>query len=76
MAEEPEDQGAPPGDGQPPPADRACSICGKAAPATQTDYTLISSQHAWRQTISRAPDGSRVTRWICRECWEAQHKPS
>lgn len=80
MAEMTEGSGAPPdgaAGGQAPPPDRiVCSVCGKPAPETRTDYTLISSEHAWRQTISRAADGSRVTHWICKECWDAQHQPS
>jgi hypothetical protein len=75
MAEKSDGGSVPPGSGQPP--DRnACSVCGKTAPATRTDYTLISSEHAWRRTITRAPDGTRIAQWICKDCWEAQHKPS
>lgn len=77
MAETTGGSGASPGGGSTPPPERpACSICGKAAPETQTDYTPVSSQHGWRRSITTAADGSRVAKWICKECWEAQHQPS
>ena len=77
MAETTEGSGAPPGGGQAPPPERnVCSVCGKSAPETRPDYTLISSEHGWRLSITRAADGSRVAQWICKECWEAQHQPS
>jgi len=75
MAEQSQGPSDSSGGGQPP-APNACSVCGKTAPVTRTDYTLISSEHAWRRSITRGPDGARIAQWICKECWEAQHKPS
>ncbi len=44
------------------------------APASDTNFTLISSQHGWR--LSRAFDatGARVLEWRCPRCWTARRK--
>jgi len=52
-----------------------CVNCGTLSPATDTNYTLISSQHGWR--LSREPDkfGRTSMVWRCPTCW-AKHKAS
>ena len=49
-----------------------CADCHKIAPPTQTNFTLISSQHGWRLSFDRV-DGRRVSVWRCPKCWE-NHK--
>ncbi|MGH7440861.1 MAG: hypothetical protein ACRENE_34725, partial [Polyangiaceae bacterium] len=46
-----------------------CADCGKEAPQTETNYTLISAQFGWRLTRSKAPDGSILAQWRCASCW-------
>lgn len=48
-----------------------CADCGAAAPATETNYTLISAQHGWRLSIDKLPDGRREPVWRCPDCWAA-----
>jgi hypothetical protein len=43
--------------------------CGKRAPETETNYTLISAQFGWRLTRFKGPDGSIVLEWRCPTCW-------
>lgn len=59
-----------------PPSDNrnVCIDCGKLSPATQTNYTLISSQHGWRLTLGTDSIGRRVMEWRCPKCW-AKRKP-
>jgi hypothetical protein len=47
--------------------------CGRESPETDTDYTLISSKHAWRLIKQKGPDGSVRVEWRCPSCWAA-HK--
>jgi hypothetical protein len=52
------------------PVDReTCADCGKEAPQTETNYTLISAQFGWRLTRSKGPSGELVVAWRCPECW-------
>jgi len=53
--------------------ERACSDCGKPAPAESGDSTLISTKYGWRLVRERAMDGTLETRWRCPACWRA-HK--
>jgi len=46
-----------------------CVHCGKRAPPTDTNYTLISQRHGWRLVIEKLPDGRRDSVWHCAECW-------
>ncbi len=50
-----------------------CVTCGTLSPSTETNYTLISSQHGWR--LSRGTDklGRPTMEWRCPKCW-ARHK--
>jgi hypothetical protein len=50
-----------------------CVDCKTRAPETATNYTLIGSQHGWRVTRTRRPDGSVLVEWRCASCWKA-HK--
>lgn len=50
-----------------------CVDCKSAAPRTNTNFTLISSEHGWRLSFSRDADGRRVPEWRCPRCWNA-HK--
>lgn len=58
------------------PERNVCSVCGKTAPETETDYTLISGKHGWRLSIHRTPDGRRASFWICKTCWDARPTPA
>lgn len=49
-------------------SDRACVDCTKIPPATETPYTLISSQHGWRLVFENI-DGKRMPVWRCPSCW-------
>jgi hypothetical protein len=48
-----------------------CVGCGVRAPATDTNYTLISSKHGWRLLRRALGDGEYALDWRCRECWRA-----
>lgn len=52
---------------------RQCVTCGTLSPATETNYTLISSQHGWRLTRELDRSGQFVMQWRCPKCW-AKHK--
>lgn len=45
-----------------------CHDCGKSAPRTETNFTLISARHGWRITF-RKVDGLRLAEWRCADCW-------
>lgn len=49
---------------------QTCVGCNARAPQTETNYTLISSQHGWRLTRKRGPDGP-IVEWRCPTCWAA-----
>ena len=49
---------------------QTCFDCGKAAPETQTSYTLISSAHGWRVSREKNEKGEFVARWRCADCWK------
>lgn len=46
-----------------------CASCGKKAPKTETEYTLISSRYGWRLSREKAPDGTYTVKWHCPACW-------
>jgi len=48
---------------------QTCVTCGKQAPETETNYTLISAQFGWRLTRYKRADGSLVLEWRCPVCW-------
>jgi DNA-directed RNA polymerase subunit RPC12/RpoP len=48
---------------------QTCVTCGKQAPETETNYTLISAQFGWRLTRYKRPDGTLVLEWRCPTCW-------
>jgi hypothetical protein len=48
-----------------------CVGCQAQSPETETNYTLIGSQHGWRLIRTRAPDGTVVAEWRCPGCWKA-----
>lgn len=50
---------------------QVCVTCGKAAPDTATNYTLISAQHGWRLTRSVLATGDVLLEWRCPSCWQA-----
>jgi hypothetical protein len=43
--------------------------CGKSAPETETNYTLISAKFGWRLTRYKRTDGTLVLEWRCPNCW-------
>lgn len=45
-----------------------CVDCGAVAPATGTNYTLISPQHGWRLTRA-VVHGRKVMEWRCPACF-------
>ncbi|HEX3771290.1 MAG TPA: hypothetical protein VHV30_10515 [Polyangiaceae bacterium] len=49
---------------------QTCVTCGKQAPETETNYTLISAQFGWRLTRYKRADGSLVLEWRCPTCWK------
>jgi hypothetical protein len=49
-----------------------CVDCGKNAPETDTNYTLISPQYGWRLSRKKHADGTYEIEWRCRECWRAR----
>jgi hypothetical protein len=48
---------------------QTCVACGKQAPETETNYTLISAQFGWRLTRYKRDDGTLVLEWRCPSCW-------
>jgi hypothetical protein len=50
-------------------AAQRCHDCKKSAPATDTNYTLISKQHGWRLD-RRRENGTIILEWRCPECWQ------
>jgi hypothetical protein len=54
---------------------RVCIGCGAKAPATETQYTLISARYGWRviRIPSTEPGGPGIE-WRCPECWRAYKK--
>lgn len=46
-----------------------CHDCGELAPPTQSDHTLISSEHGWRLSFEKR-DGRRHAIWRCPSCWQ------
>ena len=52
-----------------------CVGCGKSAPETDTNYTLISAQFGWRLSRVKLGDGSTRLEWRCPTCWR-DHKRS
>lgn len=51
-----------------------CKDCGALAPRTETNFTLISSQHGWRLTFEKE-NGRRKAEWRCPRCWRAFKGP-
>lgn len=49
---------------------KLCHICRVKAPESTTNYTLISTRHAWRMILERLPDGRREPIWFCPKCWQ------
>ncbi len=54
---------------------QTCVGCGKGAPETDTNYTLISAQFGWRLTRTKQTDGTITLEWRCPTCWR-DHKRS
>lgn len=52
---------------------KRCSDCNHLAPPTDTNFTLISSQHGWRLSFETDESGRRLSIWRCPRCWKA-HK--
>jgi hypothetical protein len=46
-----------------------CVGCGKSAPKTETNYTLISPKYGWRLSREKLPNGSYRAEWRCPNCW-------
>src|SRR5258708_30871392 len=46
-----------------------CADCGKEAPQTETNYTLISAQFGWRLTRSTDASGGVLVEWRGPGCW-------
>jgi hypothetical protein len=53
---------------------QTCVGCGKNAPETDTNYTLISAQFGWRLTRVKRADGTVVLEWRCPTCWREYKK--
>jgi hypothetical protein len=47
-----------------------CHDCGIDSPATNTEYTLISSRYGWRVVQARDAKGEIVMEWRCPTCWK------
>jgi hypothetical protein len=56
------------------PSKKLCFDCGIQAPATETDYTLISSRFGWRLRRGFGPNGVPFLEWRCPKCWEQYKK--
>jgi hypothetical protein len=50
-----------------------CVDCHCAAPATDTEYTLISARFGWRLTPRTVAAGRTILEWRCAACWSV-HK--
>ena len=48
-----------------------CVDCGKHAPPTDTNYTLISQRYGWRLLRERLANNDYRVEWRCPECWRA-----
>jgi hypothetical protein len=46
-----------------------CVNCMKRSPETDSDYTLLSSQHGWRLMRTKAASGVVLREWRCPSCW-------
>ncbi len=53
---------------------RVCVDCNEIAPATETNYTLISQRHGWRLTRTTDAAGRKVMEWRCPTCF-SRFKP-
>ena len=53
---------------------QTCIGCGKNAPETETNYTLISAQFGWRLTRVKKADGTVSLEWRCPTCWREYKK--
>ena len=53
--------------------DGRCADCRAEPPITDTEYTLISSQHGWRCTKVVNEQGHPMIVWRCPKCW-ARHR--
>lgn len=62
------DENSAQGDGR-----KRCSECHHLAPATDSNFTLISFQHGWRLSFDTDESGRRLSIWRCPRCWKA-HK--
>jgi hypothetical protein len=51
-----------------------CVDCKALAPATNTNYTLISATFGWRLTRGVASDGLATMEWRCPTCWDARKR--
>jgi hypothetical protein len=49
---------------------QTCADCGQQPPATETNYTLISARHGWRLSRSVDPNGVKLMKWRCPDCWK------
>jgi hypothetical protein len=54
---------------------QVCVDCGRQAPETETDYTLISARFGWRLRREKTLDGTIILEWRCPDCW-AEFKKS
>jgi len=48
-----------------------CVGCQAQSPETETNYTLIGSQHGWRLIRTPQPNGTMLVEWRCPVCWKA-----
>lgn len=53
----------------PPEPAPVCVDCGAVAPTTDTAYTLIGRQFAWRLVFVVDERGKRVAQWRCDKCF-------
>jgi hypothetical protein len=52
------------------PSEVTCAECGATAPDTETVYTLIGQQFAWRLTYAIDEKGRRRPEWLCHDCFK------
>jgi hypothetical protein len=50
-------------------AGHRCLDCGARPPATDTNYTLISTRYGWRCTRAVDVQGRKTMVWRCPPCW-------